>query len=567
MGLNVPSFFGDGSGLYNVSDIWETDAVGIHTTVNIGIGTLSAKAGVSMFVNGTVEIAGVSTFTNETQSTSSSNGAVVIKGGVGIGKDVYIRGKLEVAGIVQTNRGLIPDTDFGAFIGSATTAYTEAYVGNVRIGAASSNTIDTRLGGLAINASYGNLTQTASGSVSVTASGGNLTQTASGAVSVTASGGNLTQTASSAINQTATTGKVTIVASANDVEVNAGTGKSISLKKSTYITGDLEVRGPESVPPGVNSGTIRANYLEIPNITPVGGIVIWSGNENQLPELTVNGSVVTMWAVCDGRAISRTTYSSLFSLIGTKFGSGNGSSTFNLPDLRNRFLIGSSSDSGTSVEGSTTRTGGTKDAIVVSHNHGLSGDGSHVHGVTINNSGTLSMSGSTGDAGSHIHTASTGDAGSHAHSGSTATAGDHSHSGSTDGGGGHRHDPTRNDFAINSTSQGNYGSGRGQGLGPLGNRNIVEFAGSHSHGLTINGVSGHTHTVSVNSASGHTHGVTVNTASGHTHSVSTSGANHAHTGSVTGSGSHVHTVDTFGSSGTNQNLPPYYALYYIMRIL
>jgi len=90
IGLNVPSFFGDGSGLYNVSDIWETDAIGIHTTVNIGIGTLSAKAGVSMFVNGTVEIAGVSTFTNKTQSTSASNGSVVIRGGVGIGSNLNV---------------------------------------------------------------------------------------------------------------------------------------------------------------------------------------------------------------------------------------------------------------------------------------------------------------------------------------------------------------------------------------------------------------------------------------------------------------------------------------------
>lgn len=46
------------------------------------------------------------------------------------------------------------------------------------------------------------------------------------------------------------------------------------------------------------------------------------------------------WLVCDGRAVSRSTYSNLFSAIGTTFGAGNGSTTFNLPDLRGVFVRG-----------------------------------------------------------------------------------------------------------------------------------------------------------------------------------------------------------------------------------
>ena len=42
------------------------------------------------------------------------------------------------------------------------------------------------------------------------------------------------------------------------------------------------------------------------------------------------------WLICDGRAISRTTYSALFNAIGTSFGAGDGSITFNLPDFRGR---------------------------------------------------------------------------------------------------------------------------------------------------------------------------------------------------------------------------------------
>ena len=46
------------------------------------------------------------------------------------------------------------------------------------------------------------------------------------------------------------------------------------------------------------------------------------------------------WLVCDGQAVSRTTYARLFAAIGTTFGAGNGSSTFNVPDLRGEFIRG-----------------------------------------------------------------------------------------------------------------------------------------------------------------------------------------------------------------------------------
>lgn len=49
------------------------------------------------------------------------------------------------------------------------------------------------------------------------------------------------------------------------------------------------------------------------------------------------------WLICDGRAISRTTYSALFAVLGTTFGTGNGTTTFNLPDARGRVLVGKDS--------------------------------------------------------------------------------------------------------------------------------------------------------------------------------------------------------------------------------
>jgi microcystin-dependent protein len=61
---------------------------------------------------------------------------------------------------------------------------------------------------------------------------------------------------------------------------------------------------------------------------------------------TVATSAPSGWLLCDGSAVSRTDYSNLFTIVGTTFGSGNGSTTFNLPDLRGRSIIGVGTGSG-----------------------------------------------------------------------------------------------------------------------------------------------------------------------------------------------------------------------------
>jgi microcystin-dependent protein len=55
------------------------------------------------------------------------------------------------------------------------------------------------------------------------------------------------------------------------------------------------------------------------------------------------------WLLCYGQAISRTTYAALFGVIGTTFGAGDGSTTFNLPDMRGRFPLGRDDMGGTSA--------------------------------------------------------------------------------------------------------------------------------------------------------------------------------------------------------------------------
>lgn len=87
------------------------------------------------------------------------------------------------------------------------------------------------------------------------------------------------------------------------------------------------------------------------------------------------GSVApTNWLICDGRAISRVTYSDLFNAIGTTYGSGDGNTTFNLPNLKGRVITGL--DTSQTEFDALGETGGEKTHTLTtqempSHNHTL----------------------------------------------------------------------------------------------------------------------------------------------------------------------------------------------------
>lgn len=98
------------------------------------------------------------------------------------------------------------------------------------------------------------------------------------------------------------------------------------------------------------------------------------------------------WLKCEGQAVSRAEYSALFAAIGTTWGAGNGTTTFNLPDLRGRAPIGVGTGSGLTAR-TLAGTGGSEK--LQSHNHSLTG------GVT--SSGTCSITSSGG----HTHTITT----------------------------------------------------------------------------------------------------------------------------------------------------------------
>ena len=95
-----------------------------------------------------------------------------------------------------------------------------------------------------------------------------------------------------------------------------------------------------------------------------------------------SAAVPTGYLYCGGAAVSRTTYADLFALIGTTHGTGDGSTTFNLPDYRGRFLRGL--DDGVGLD--TGRAIGSEQANSnKSHSHTATATGyTHNHPITVN---------------------------------------------------------------------------------------------------------------------------------------------------------------------------------------
>ena len=195
------------------------------------------------------------------------------------------------------------------------------------------------------------------------------------------------------------------------------------------------------------------------------------------------------WLKCNGAVVSRTQYAALFDVIGTRFGAGNGSTTFGLPDLRGEFVRGW--DDGRGVDPGR-ELGSEQEGQNALHSHEAS----------------------TSAAGGHNHEASTAAAGGHGHQATVGEAGGHSHSGGTTVDGDHRHGLT---MGLTNLDSGYFGGGAS-----VYGTQYTNIAGAHSHSITTDATPDHSHTVSIALAPDHTHEVTVNAVPDHSHAVTVS---------------------------------------------
>jgi microcystin-dependent protein len=108
----------------------------------------------------------------------------------------------------------------------------------------------------------------------------------------------------------------------------------------------------------------------VDGLPPIGFIGQWPGD-----------AAPTGWLLCRGQAVSRTTYATLFALHGTRFGVGDGTTTFNLPDFRGRYPVGFN-QGGSYFTIGVGEVFGSPNAIVPAHQHGTDPHYHDVHGST-----------------------------------------------------------------------------------------------------------------------------------------------------------------------------------------
>jgi microcystin-dependent protein len=245
---------------------------------------------------------------------------------------------------------------------------------------------------------------------------------------------------------------------------------------ATGATGAQGPVGPSGVPPGV--------------------IMAWAGT-----------APPDGWLLCDGLSYSRTgTYANLFAICGTDYGVGDGSSTFNVPDIRGCviFMQGAAAPLDTRAE-----KGGSKDSVVVAHDHTVP---SHTHTVP-----------------AHAH------AMAHAHAAPN-----------------HRHTINHNHPAKQTSQENSF-------TGPLWSTAAGNFSPNTANGsMSYSGYGAHSHTVDLYAYEGY---------SGYEDGGNTGGASPATTSNsaVLTSGSTPLTISPNGVSGEDKNLPPYIVLNYIIK--
>lgn len=134
--------------------------------------------------------------------------------------------------------------------------------------------------------------------------------------------------------------------------------------------------------------------------TPVGTVNAYAG------ATAPNG-----WLLCNGAAVSRVTYAALFAVIGTTYGSGDGSTTFNVPNLTNRVPVGSGGTYAAAATGGAA-TVTLSESQIPAHTHGSVGD--HTHSIP-RASGTQAVATGTGTTVANQTAGTTGGSGGHTH--------------------------------------------------------------------------------------------------------------------------------------------------------
>lgn len=350
-----------------------TTAIRITNEGNIGIKNENPQE--ALDVTGNLKLTGTIKSTDTTNSTSFSTGALVVSGGAGIAKKLYVGDSATIAGDLEA-RSIIPDTNLTRNLGAPAYRYNNVY-GNNFYGTFRGDLIGN-ISGAAATASRLNSTT----SFTIT---GDMTSTAP--VTFDGQTGGLTKTFNVTLDTSLFTGK-------DSYTDNISGSEEVLIRKTALESGDTQ---------SINTfytTTVADIAATVPTFA-VGMVMPYAGT-----------TAPTGWRMCNGDAISvaDTNYEPLYLVIGFTYGGSLGSGYFYLPDLRGRFPLGyldgetrtlATDEDRVYDDGAADILGGSggtnrkwiKDDNLPEHTHDLMGDaGTQFYAVTNVTGGTDSNS-------------------------------------------------------------------------------------------------------------------------------------------------------------------------------
>lgn len=272
----------------------------IDSTTNVGINNLAPAE--ALDVTGNIKTSGELYVDAVTDANSVSTGAMIVKGGVGIAKKLYVGDDATFQDNI-TARDIMPNSNNTYNIGTVNNRYLNIYansfVGNV----------------------VGNITGTVSGA---SGTSNKLTSLTTFEMS-----GDVSAPSFTFDGQTGGTVK-SFVTSVSNSFIASKTAQASSLSSDEFIFN--RVSG--------TTGVFKINRDNLFNAIakiPTGSVFPYAGS-----------SAPTYWLLCDGSEVLRSTYPELFAVIGTSFGTPpSGGSYFLLPDMRGRLPLGKDNMGGT----------------------------------------------------------------------------------------------------------------------------------------------------------------------------------------------------------------------------